>query len=83
MDLTVFCSFVQHLVAPRRPVAQAVIKNPFAADSISKESFCGGQQQFFPLAGEFLRFLIWWGFRRLLFGGWGVQGSTLAESKKC
>ena len=82
MDLTVFCSFVQYLVAPRRPVTKAVIKNPFVADSISKESFCGGQQQFFPPAGEFFCFLIW-GVSAVSYLGLGVQGSTLAESKKC
>ena len=75
MDLTVFCSFVQYLVAPRRPVAKAVIKNPFVADSTSKESFCGGQQQFFtiwstpPPCGEFFYL---GGFPPSLI--WGVEG---------
>ena len=74
MDLTVFCSVVQYLVAPRRPAAKAVIKNPFVADSASKESFCGGQQQFFTIwstpCGEF--FLFFWGFPPSLI--WGVEG---------
>jgi len=66
------CSAV--LGGARRPVAKAVVKNPFVADSSSEESSCGDNKEI-SRCQIFLRYLVVPGARR----HWAVPRGLLRQ----
>jgi len=58
----------------RRPVAKAVVKNPFVADSSSDESCCGGSERI-SKCQIFIRYPVVPGARR----DWAVPGGLLRQ----
>jgi len=58
----------------RRPVAKAVVKNPFGADSSSDESSCGDNKGI-SRCQIFIRYLVVPGARR----HWAVPGGLLRQ----